>query len=1070
MKKNMGTRALAPQHTIGGAQYGKVRARNQAAVASYWVGMKPFPQQHTTLAARLMGAMGAALLACVGAGTAHADTPPGCMGAVQNTESALRALCPLSEGLAAFEFDGLWGYVDAKGEVKIAPKFERADSFSQGLAAARVPDGAEGYIGPDGEWVIAPQFDSAWPFGHDRAMVWQCDQDCTQRVRYLDRQGKPINAVRYHQGTEFFGQRALVETKSPDEGDSSPHQSFIDLQGRLQPIPAAPAGSPVGTRVEVTKGRDAPERWFARVLQPDMLVSPGGKTVLLGALQAVEDVAGPNAVVVSERRKGNRALGLMDEQGRWLVAPKYVHVGKFRQGIAPAGLTVPDGGERQEVLLASSGREVAGPFLQLAHMGNAWVARSAKGPMQLLNGQGQRLASLNCGDNNADGAANLVSEEMGWTVLNTCDQRHWVISPSGRHWSGAGHVDELEVANRQLLVTRQKGRLQVFDVQGKAVLSAAMQTQLGEARAVLLSNSGQGARRPLAWFDGRDDAAWLLTASGRLVRMKQTLAERARSTSNLWDSPILVRNAEGVGAMDEEGRWLVAPKAGAGLQNLRNGWLAREGSTSSEIFDTRGRALRIEPYQDIVDVAPGISWLAIKGNWHVLQSTPRGPQLRAIAGLSTRWEIQSSGATGLVVLRERPDQGLKPVALYTAQGQRLPIPDVVQLRAVTQEADDNGDRISGPVLGWVGSTRGDGAVNLVLSAQGKVLRAAQPVTLSPSRGGRIEVQSPQGRGQLAANGQLLLAPAYDGVEEKAHGWLLAKQEAREAMFDGENRWLLVAGLHEQLSDLLTQDVARDRRSRQAWAADVNGRRLRKQTVLPATASDDKELKAEWRLEPSPLPPAKQHAVDDANHANWVLDNRTGDDEIEVRDLNGQLRWQGTLKEAKQVGAAVVSEATVDDQTMERLHGAQGQVLAQFAGAKFKPNGPWLNVEAMRALPAKHPLARPALLTRYSPELQQLVVRREPGKPVQMWWEQVGIVRASDGQVLAQPQFDAVGNVSEGHAAVSHMGNLGMVDAQGQLVLQSAWRCGTTPVLLNGAGAITWPEALRGRTQAPCTAE
>ena len=722
------------------------------------------------------------------------------------------------------------------------------------------------------------------------------------------------------------------------------------------------------------------------------------------------------------------------------------------------------------VLLSSSGRELAGPFPQLAHMENAWVARDSKGKLQLLGEQGQRLAQLSCGDNNADGAARVVGTRAGWTVLNTCDQRHWVISPSGRNWSGAGHVDELEAGNRQHLVMHQKGRLQVFDAQGKPLLSAAMQKQLGEAKVALLRGSGQGSRRPLAWFDGRDEAAWLLTASGRLVRMKQTLAQNVRSAPDLWDSPILVRNgADGaVGAVDEEGRWLLAPKAGTRMQSLRNGWLVRTGkdSTSLEFFDSVGRGLCIEPYQDMVDVAPGISWLTIKGHWHVLQSTPRGPQLRAIAGLSTDWQMQSLGAKGLVVLRERPDQGLKPVALYTAQGQRLAIPDVVQLQAVTLEADEDGERVSGPVLGWVGSTRGDGAVNLVLSAQGKVVRAAQQQKLSPSRGGRIEVHSPQGRGQLAANGQQLLPPIYDGVEENAHGWLLAKRDARDAMFDGENRWLLVAGLQEQLDDLRTQDVVREERASKVWAADINGRRLRRQEVLRANAGDSKEPQAEWLLEPSPLALAKQQAVDDESPANWVLSKDT-DDAAEVRDLKGQLRWQGKLDEAKHVGTAVVSEATVDAQMMQRLHGAQGQVLAQFAGAELKPNGPWLNVEAWRALPAKHPLARPALLTRYSPELQQMVVRREPGKPVQMWWEQVGIVRASDGQVLAQPQFDAVGKVSEGHAAVSHMGNLGMVDAQGQLVLQSAWRCGTTPVLLNGAGDITWPEALRGRTQAPC---
>ena len=36
-------------------------------------------------------------------------------------------------------------------------------------------------------------------------------------------------------------------------------------------------------------------------------------------------------------------------------------------------------------------------------------------------------------------------------------------------------------------------------------------------------------------------------------------------------------------------------------------------------------------------------------------------------------------------------------------------------------------------------------------------------------------------------------------------------------------------------------------------------------------------------------------------------------------------------------------------------------------------------------------------------------------------------------------------------------NLGVIDAQGQVVVRGAWRCETEPVLIDGKGKIVWPQ-------------
>ena len=70
-----------------------------------------------------------------------------------------------SEGLAAVEDVGKWGYLDKTGKMVIAPQFAEAYRFTTGLAA--VKDGGKwGYIDTTGKVVIAPQHEVAY---HTRA-------------------------------------------------------------------------------------------------------------------------------------------------------------------------------------------------------------------------------------------------------------------------------------------------------------------------------------------------------------------------------------------------------------------------------------------------------------------------------------------------------------------------------------------------------------------------------------------------------------------------------------------------------------------------------------------------------------------------------------------------------------------------------------------------------------------------------------------------------------------------------------------------------------------------------------
>jgi hypothetical protein len=76
--------------------------------------------------------------------------------------------------LAPARKDGLWGYVNTKGQWVIAPQFNQAWPFYDELALASAEVGEKikyGYINKAGEWVVNPIYDDASFFYNGAAIV-----------------------------------------------------------------------------------------------------------------------------------------------------------------------------------------------------------------------------------------------------------------------------------------------------------------------------------------------------------------------------------------------------------------------------------------------------------------------------------------------------------------------------------------------------------------------------------------------------------------------------------------------------------------------------------------------------------------------------------------------------------------------------------------------------------------------------------------------------------------------------------------------------------------------------------
>jgi hypothetical protein len=138
-----------------------------------------------------------------------------------------------SEGLAAVpvihkkalsdyvvEVSSTWGYINKAGEWVIKPQFERAGSFSEGLAGVEI-DGKWGYIDKNGNFIIKPQFENAGGFSEGLAKI-KVHGDWG----YIDRTGKIIIQPQFFHGTDFANGVAYIQTLDFSIG-------FIDKSGKM---------------------------------------------------------------------------------------------------------------------------------------------------------------------------------------------------------------------------------------------------------------------------------------------------------------------------------------------------------------------------------------------------------------------------------------------------------------------------------------------------------------------------------------------------------------------------------------------------------------------------------------------------------------------------------------------------------------------------------------------------------------------------------------------------------------------------------------------------------------------
>ncbi|MEO0588764.1 MAG: WG repeat-containing protein [Planctomycetota bacterium] len=129
------------------------------------------------------------------------------------------ALGDFSDGLAAFERDGKWGFFNNDFEVVVEPIYDAAMKFESGLAAVKVGD-QWGFIDKEGETAVEPQFEQVWSFTDVYAMV-----RVGREYGYIDRTGAFVIEPQFADAAPFFREVARV--------GQSPSFGYIDVKGEV---------------------------------------------------------------------------------------------------------------------------------------------------------------------------------------------------------------------------------------------------------------------------------------------------------------------------------------------------------------------------------------------------------------------------------------------------------------------------------------------------------------------------------------------------------------------------------------------------------------------------------------------------------------------------------------------------------------------------------------------------------------------------------------------------------------------------------------------------------------------
>lgn len=229
-----------------------------------------------------------------------------------------------SQSLYPYKQGDLWGYIDTTGAPVIAPAYELAGFFYEGLAYAQIGD-ALGFIDEKGNEVIKAKYQAAFNFNEGYASVL-LDEDWG----VINNKGEMVIEPRFSGPMMFYNglakfklERGLFSTYGfvNTKGDTIIYPSFEKASNFSDGLCMASKDGQNYGYIN-TKGE-----W---VIQPTMPLESAIK--INGEYDySDKDFSNGHIAVMQERK-----FGLMDKTGKLVLACTFDFIGQFAEGLAPA--------------------------------------------------------------------------------------------------------------------------------------------------------------------------------------------------------------------------------------------------------------------------------------------------------------------------------------------------------------------------------------------------------------------------------------------------------------------------------------------------------------------------------------------------------------------------------------------------------------------------------------------------------------------------------------------------------------------------------------------------------------
>lgn len=234
---------------------------------------------------------------------------------------------PKTRELFPVEMDGKYGYIDKTGKIVIAPKFDYASDFREGLAGIRVGNpetGLFGYIDTSGKIVIKPKYQSAGTFSEGVAIV----RDQKGQV-IIDKNGKHLLRLNLDMAELGFSEGLAAKALIFKE-NVGVFYGFIDKTGKVIIPPTYRHASNFSEGLAAVE-EDSNVR---KKIRGKGYINHNNQWVIAPQYRFAKEFHEGLAAAFPEKDK----CGYIDKKGNWILPPTYRHCGDFSEGLASVTL------------------------------------------------------------------------------------------------------------------------------------------------------------------------------------------------------------------------------------------------------------------------------------------------------------------------------------------------------------------------------------------------------------------------------------------------------------------------------------------------------------------------------------------------------------------------------------------------------------------------------------------------------------------------------------------------------------------------------------------------------------